>query len=129
VPGHSAPAAIQSRRTCLSSLDRGAPGGISSAATRARIRLADGSPGTIAGPRVPPAKAAPREDRAKSPICCVGPWHWTHRRTSTSVPECTSAAIAPTQMTLAAIADRTREQRILQLRSKRDRQLSLRQSH
>src|SRR5262249_33141424 len=42
-------------------------------------RLALGSPGTMAGPLVPPSIIMARVSRRRSPLCLSGPWHSKQR--------------------------------------------------
>src|SRR5579885_1805099 len=46
-------------------------------------RLLSTSPGTTAGPELPPARIAARESSRRPPFCLEGPWQPWHRAAST----------------------------------------------
>ena len=81
-----APAAIQRRRVSTSPvlggltryLKRRSAGGISSCTMRWKRRLASGSPGTRAGPDLPPRRRPARVLRSRPPSWARLPWQTTH---------------------------------------------------
>ena len=79
LPRHSAPSSIQRATISICSLGKRFAEGhdrrFESRQVAGRGRLLAASPGTIAGPCLPPFNSASRLPRSRSESCCLSPWH------------------------------------------------------